>query len=481
MKPLVILSFSLLWISCSNSQQKIKHMIEPTVYREAIEYLASDELLGRDTGSEGIQKAANYLSNEFAKLGLEFAPGLSSYKQVIAFYGRPKLNKASIQLGSTVKVTEKDLFMRSGNSQKIHAPLLVVSSFNEVQAPLYKDKIIVRNAASLQAGVMNVLIDSDAQKNLFEKAGALAYIELLPTGFQWKNYFRYFGSEITTQEIKHTIPHVCVALTEADFKKVKNNTKSQLMVDVNHSEPLLDANIAAFLPGTDPKLKEEVILVTAHYDHIGYKKGAKADEDSIFNGARDNAVGTVALIAGAKVLKQLQPKRSVLFLALTGEEKGLLGSKFYVENPLIPLNKTVFNLNLDGAGYNDTSIVTFVGLDYYKQDSLFIKPLEEMGLHYHPDPDPKLNLFLRSDNISFSNKGVPSATYSLGFTAFDDTINKYYHQPSDETHDLDWAYIDRFYEGFANVLLTLANTPERIEFKEDKQPFFEAYQNLYTK
>ncbi len=481
MKPLVYLSFSLFLISCSNSQQKIKEVIEPSLFREAIEYLASDELLGRDTGSEGIQKAADYLSNEFAELGLEFAPGLSSYKQEIAFYGRPKVNKARIQLGSTVNVTEKDLFIRSGNSLEIGAPLLVVSSFDEVQASLYKDKIIVRNAASLQAGVMNVLIDSDAQKVLFEKAGALAYIELLPTGFQWKNYFGYFGSQITTQEIKHTIPHICVALAEAEFKKVKSHATSQLMVDVNRSKPLIDANVAAFLPGSDAQLKEEVILVTAHYDHVGYKKGAKADEDSIFNGARDNAVGTVALLAGAKALKKLQPKRSVLFLAVTGEEKGLLGSKYYAENPLVPLNKTVFNLNLDGAGYNDTSIVTFVGLDYYKQDSLLIKPLEEMGLQYHPDPDPKLNLFLRSDNISFSNKGVPSATYSLGFTAFDDTINKYYHQPGDETHDLDWAYIERFYEGFANVLLTLTNTPERIEFKEDKQPFYETYQKLYTK
>jgi hypothetical protein len=480
MKPFVFLGFSLLMISCTNSQEKIKQVVEPSVFRDAIEFLASDELLGRDTGSDGIRKAADYLSNEFNQLGLEYAPGLTSYRQEIAFYKRPKVNKASIQLSSGIRVTESDLFARSGYSAELNAPLWVSSDYDESQKENYSGKIIVRNGANLQAGVMNVLVNSDAQKQLFEKAGALAYIELLPTGFQWKNYFGYFGSQITTQEIPNTIPHICVVLSDSEFKKVKNRSIAEFKVEIQQIEPLSDANIAAFLPGTDPKLKDEVILVTAHYDHVGYKKGAKADEDSIFNGARDNAVGTVALLAGAKALKRLDPKRSVLFLALTGEEKGLLGSKYYAENPLIPLNKTVFNLNLDGAGYNDTSIVTFVGLDYYKQDSLLIKPLEEMGLRYHPDPDPKLNLFLRSDNISFSNKGVPSATYSLGFTAFDDTINKYYHQPGDETDDLDWAYIERFYEGFANVLFTLTNTSERIQFKEDKEPFYEAYQKLYS-
>lgn len=90
------------------------------------------------------------------------------------------------------------------------------------------------------------------------------------------------------------------------------------------------------------------------------------------------------------------------------------------------------------------------------------------------------DLFMRSGN-SQEIHGVPSAAYSLGFTAFDDTINKYYHQPSDDTLNFDWAYIERFYEGFAIFLLTLSKTPEPNEFKQDKQPFFEAYQNLYTK
>ncbi|MEA5559534.1 M28 family peptidase, partial [Nodularia spumigena] len=143
---------------------------------------------------------------------------------------------------------------------------------------------------------------------------------------------------------------------------------------------LNEFNVAAFIPGTDSKLKNELILVTAHYDHVGYKKGMPADQDSIYNGARDNAVGTVALLVGAKVLTQIKPKRSVMLLALTAEEEGLLGSRFYVQNPLFPLNQTVFNLNLDGAGYNDTTIATIVGLGNYKQDSLLINAVDAAGI-----------------------------------------------------------------------------------------------------
>ncbi|TNE73898.1 M28 family peptidase [bacterium] len=481
MKKTTWLSLSILLASCAKPEEIIKKNINESDFKPAIEYLASDELLGRALGSEGVHKAADYLSQEFEKLGLNHAPGLTSYKQNISFYNRPKAVQASIVLNSKLKITLDDFFARSGKSAQFSAKSIVVDSFDENKATsgAYKDAVIINKGSKIEKGVMNFLTSSDELKMKFEEAGAKAYVEVLPEGFAWKNYFGYFAGQILMTEVQSSIPHICVVLTDAQKKLLKSEKAISFAIEMEEQKPIDDANVVAYLPGNDAKLRDEFVLVTAHYDHVGYKTGAKADEDSIFNGARDNAVGAVALLAGAKVLKKLNPKRSVLFVALTGEEKGLLGSKYYAENPVLPLEKTFFNLNLDGAGYNDTSIVTFVGLDYYKQDSLLIKPLEAMGLTYHPDPDPKLNLFVRSDNISFSNKGVPSATFSLGFNAFDETINAYYHQPSDEADDLDYGYIERFYESFSNVLYTLTIMPEQLQFKEDKAPFAEKQKALY--
>ena len=120
--------------------------------------------------------------------------------------------------------------------------------------------------------------------------------------------------------------------------------------------------------GTDPTLKNEWIVISAHYDHVGVKKNATPD--SIFNGARDNAIGTVALLQAAKFFGKNRPKRSILFLAVTGEEKGLLGSEWYSNHPLIPLKQTVLNYNCDGAGYNDKSIATQIDFNRTTVDDI---------------------------------------------------------------------------------------------------------------
>ena len=125
-------------------------------------------------------------------------------------------------------------------------------------------------------------------------------------------------------------------------------------------------NVAGYIAGSDPKLKDEYVLLTAHYDHVGIgKQGGQpyTAEDSIFNGARDNAFGTVALLSAAESFAKNPPKRSILIVALTGEEVGLLGSQYYAAHPLLPLNKCIFDINSDGAGYNDTTIVSVMGLD----------------------------------------------------------------------------------------------------------------------
>ena len=146
--------------------------------------------------------------------------------------------------------------------------------------------------------------------------------------------------------------------------------------------------------------------------------------DSIFNGARDNAMGVTAILEAAKALSQQRPNRSVLVLAFTGEEIGLLGSKYYAEHPLVPLKQTIFDLDTDGAGYSDTTIVSVIGLERTGAKAEIEAGAKAFGLGVFAEPAPEQGLFDRSDNVNFAIKGVPAPDFSPGFKAFDQEIAK---------------------------------------------------------
>jgi Zn-dependent M28 family amino/carboxypeptidase len=225
-------------------------------------------------------------------------------------------------------------------------------------------------------------------------------------------------------------------------------------------------------------LKNEWIIISAHYDHVGVKKNATAD--SIYNGARDNALGTVALLQAAKFFGKNQPKRSILFLAVTAEEKGLLGSEWYSNHPLIPLKQTVFNFNCDGAGYNDTTIVTLIDLNRTTADQLLIEGCSAFGLTLKGDPAPEQNLYERSDNVNFAVKGVPAVDMAPGVKAFDQNLFKYYHQPADEVGSLNMRYIEKFHQSFVYSAYLIANAKDRPTWKQGDK-FEEAGKKLYGK
>src|SRR5690554_1398442 len=218
-------------------------------------------------------------------------------------------------------------------------------------------------------------------------------------------------------------------------------------------------------------------MLSAHYDHIGV--GApNADGDSIYNGARDNAVGTVALINAARYFSENPPKRSILLCAWTAEEKGLLGSFYFAENPLVPLNKIIYNLNIDNAGYNDTSIITVIGLGRTSADGLVEKAVSEVGLKAISDPSPEQGLYDRSDNVNFARKGIPAPTFSLGFTAFDEEIMKYYHQVPDQVDNFDLDYAMLYWKAYLLSADYIANADEQPIWVEGDK-YEEAGKQLY--
>ena len=226
------------------------------------------------------------------------------------------------------------------------------------------------------------------------------------------------------------------------------------------ADPLVTSNVIGVIEGSDPGLSGEYLVLTAHYDHMGRgpDRGGDESEDTIFNGARDNGMGVVALLAAARSLSLQRPRRSVLVIAMTAEEQGLLGSSYYVENPLVPLKQNRFVLNTDAAGFSDTGVITIFGLRRISDRTLFEEACSRFGLEAVPDPAENRDLFYRSDNIPFARKGVPALTFSPGFRILDEETMKHYHLPSDEADDdFDYEYLLKFSQAFVASARSLAN------------------------
>ena len=238
------------------------------------------------------------------------------------------------------------------------------------------------------------------------------------------------------------------AAARKDFRPVALNAKATFRVR-NQVREIQSRNVLAKLEGSDSALKDEYVIYTAHWDHLGKDTTLKGDQ--IFNGALDNGTGTAALLTLAKAYKALPtpPARSILFLAVTAEEFGLLGAKWYATHPLYPLNKTLANVNMDGVNqWGRTKDVTVVGYGNSTLDDLLGSVLAGNSRTTRPDPEPEKGFFYRSDHFEFAKQGVPSLYIDSGTeyvgkdSAYsqqkrDEYTNNDYHKPSDQVKP-DW-------------------------------------------
>ncbi len=257
-----------------------------------------------------------------------------------------------------------------------------------------------------------------------------------------------------------------LADANGEWEKIAKTTKSEakVMISGSLSGKVPSKNVIGWVEGKHPEKKKEFLVMTAHYDHIGVTYRGP-EEDSIYNGARDNAIGVATLLETAKVIAENRPDYSVVFLALTAEEKGLLGSSWYGSHPIFPLNKTFFNFNTDGGGYNDTTIATVIGLNRTGVTENLKKAVAAFGLGVTDDPVPEQNLFDRSDNVNFAREGVPAITFTCGLTAFDAEIFKYYHQAGDEVESMDISYLTKYTKSFVYAAYLIANSKEKPFWK----------------
>jgi Zn-dependent M28 family amino/carboxypeptidase len=238
------------------------------------------------------------------------------------------------------------------------------------------------------------------------------------------------------------------AAVSKDFKPVALNAKANITVK-NTLREINSNNVIGKLEGSDAALKNEYVIYTAHWDHLG--RDPQLAGDQIFNGALDNASGTAAMLEIAEAFTKLAtpPKRSILFLAVTAEEKGLLGAKYYAENPLYPLNKTLANINMDGVNqWGRTTDITMVGDDNSTLIDLLREAATAQRRTVNPDPESEKGFYYRSDHFEFAKQGVPALYTDSGVTyegkdpAFskqkrDEYTDKDYHKVSDQIKP-DW-------------------------------------------
>ena len=459
-------------------------------------WLASDYLAGRRTGSKGNEIAAHYIASQLRAFGYTPINGDSYFQEVpLQQVGSP--TAAELLVGDYNFSNGDNLLVMRGPAAQRNADVVFANygwvdeetGHNDYENIDVKGKIVITRAGIPgDAGQQGVFQGVSRKAELAAEAGAVGVFEVYSMPFPWANFKAYLGGDrmgLDSGDEPATIPYGFIKV-EGDFMKdLQAKKKKGLKGNVSSSgmrvNKVKSYNVGGILEGTDPTLKAEYVLMSAHFDHVGVGAqggGAYTPVDSIFNGARDNAFGTISLLASARAFSEVKPRRSIIILAVTGEEMGLLGSKHYAANPLVPLNEVVFNFNTDGAGYNDKTAISLIGANRTGIDDQVARAAAAFGLKVISDPAPDQNLYDRSDNVSFSARGVPSLSFSPGMTDFNDEMMRYYHQVGDNPETIDMAYLKLYCQSFTLAARLIANRDVKPYWKAGDK-YEEAGKDLY--
>jgi Zn-dependent M28 family amino/carboxypeptidase len=442
---------------------------------------------GRETGSPEHRKAADYVAGQFKLAGLEPA-GTSDYLQAVSFRSRRILeDRSSLNIvveGRELPVTlgEEAIFgMRIEPAPRVEAPMVFAGHGLRIPEVGHDDfagldvqgKVVVYVSGSPSSvpGALSAHYQSAAERwNTLKDLGAIGTLAIpnprtMDVPWERSSPNRLNPSmaladpsldQTAGQQVSITFnPARAVRLFEgsghslADMLKVADEGKAlprfslpgilRATVAVEHQD-VESHNVAGVVRGSDPVLAGEYVVLTAHLDHVGV--GAPVNGDSIYNGAMDNASGIATLIESASAIAAARPKRSVVFLAVTAEEKGLLGSRYYALNPTVPREGIVANVNMDMfLPLFPLKLLTVLGLDESDLGDDVRAVAQEMGIRVQPDPQPQRNSFIRSDQYSFVRQGVPALSMFVGFEPGSpeakiraDWTRERYHAPSDDLH-----------------------------------------------
>lgn len=484
--------------------------VNENALRAHIKFLSDDLLEGRGPGARGGELAARYIAAQFEALGLKGAGELGSFFQPVSLFGvktNPDTTLTILPRGSSDQENfnfATDFVAFTGaQTAKVELDAELVFVGYGIDAPEQRWNDYKDDAGDYRNKILVMLVNDPpataAEPNLFggraltyygrwtykyeeaSRRGAAGVI-LLHTdesaGYPWsvvrtsngswrfdlaradnsRTPFLQMRSWMTDAAARRMLRLANQDLdalrrqaASRDFRPVNLNLRAVISLN-SETKRVESSNVAAILPGRDPRLRDEYVIYSAHWDHLGIGE-PNAKGDRIYNGAVDNASGIASVIEIARIMTELppaqRPRRSILFLLPTAEEQGLLGAEWYAQHPLVPLVKTAANVNLDSMNILGlTRDFVPLGAERSSLQAIVEAIARERQMTTSPDPRPEQGSFYRSDHFPFAKAGVPSISLKEGkdfvgrpkgwgeekFQAYN---TAHYHQPSDEYRD-DW-------------------------------------------
>jgi hypothetical protein len=466
-------------------------LVEETVTYDGvqakIEFIASDELRGRDTPSPEQRIAAQYLASRMKESGVQTAPTMDGYLQEVFFKNvTPPQTGAVTAQDSTYSLGE-DVLLLNGISRNLEGKVVFLDYGSEedfAKAKVEGKIVVVRLGEKGEPNVRKAFRAGRLKSKRASESGALALIELYSSKqISWQIIRNYIGGSNMSldmgEESNDGIPHLWLDDAYGNSADFFAEEVKKVKLDIGESviDRFTAPNVIGMVEGVHPEMKNEIVVYSAHYDHVGMGQ-PDAEGDTIYNGTRDNGIGTITVLEAAQNIAKYPLDRTALFIFFTGEEKGLLGSEWYVEHPVMPLEDVVMCFNSDNAGYNDTSTTTIIGLERTTATEAFIEAGETYGLGTIADQMPDQNLFDRSDQVNFARKGIPAVMFTMGISAFDDEILKYYHQAGDNPDSVDYDYLYKFTKTYVHACRLVGNMTERPYWTEGDK-YYEAGEELY--
>ncbi len=487
-----------------------------------IQVLADDKMEGRNTGSEGHRKAATYVAGEFERAGLKPA-GANGYIQPVRFDVKQIVEDKShlalvrngksepLQLGQDAVIS-----LRADSAQDVTAPLLFIGhglvvpemEIDDLAGLDVKGKVIVMLAGGPQSipSALKAHYSSAGERwKALKAAGVIGMVNIpnpksMDIPWERSSLARLQPSmSVADSKLDETQGlQLSVTLNPAHADKLfaaTGHTLSEILALADASKPLPhfaipaaiqahvelrrsqveSQNVAGLLEGADPVLKNEFVVLTAHLDHLGV--GAPINGDKIYNGAMDDASGIASLIEIAQQLKisNAKLKRSVVFAAVTGEEKGLQGSKFFANHPTVPAHAIVADINMDMfLPLFPLKYLEVQGVDESTLGDQIRAVCKQFGVEVQTDKEPNRNLFIRSDQYSFIRQGIPALAFKFGYLPGSEQekvakawLKERYHSPSDDLmQPVDKPAAAEFNRILLNLTERVANDPQRPHWYE---------------
>ncbi|WP_343635019.1 M28 family peptidase [Fluviicola sp.] len=480
MKGITSLLFSSALCVCFSQQvdiaKKYSSYINEADLKKNLTVLASDEYMGRETGKQGQKMTAEFLSAYFKKLGCSVAPGMSGYEQYFDVIESTPGGTLSL---NGLNLNFKTDFIYYACKSRTTLDNLPVYTVDQLEQAEKKPCYVVYVMKSLEVRKEVAALKKDLPKQV---KGIILVSDQYTTLYEYmEHYVTTKTMYLADEKRKEEFPILFVNQSSLEPLKKKSNgflsgkgkiakpAKPVFTVsgELNtQEERLTSSNVLAYIEGSDPVLSKEVVVITAHYDHIGVDHGV------VYNGADDDGTGTVSLLELAEAFMEAKkngegPKRSILIMPVSGEEKGLLGSDYYSSHPVIPLANTVADLNIDMIGRNDighekdTNYIYIIGSNMLSNDlhDANEKANEtytriKLDYKFNSLSDPN-QFYYRSDHYNFAKHSIPVIFYFSG-------VHEDYHQPTDDVEKIIFSKVEKVARLVFYTAWELSDNPKRI-------------------